>query len=145
MFFAVLFVFDVFFNPGIQIGQFGFGDFIRLEEEPVLDKDNGLQINAVVELYPEFDTINASEITIEQPVVSVTDDDVTEMMETLRKQRVTWKDVDRKPGKGDQALVEYRQSCRCCFAELQSIPLPRTNPFQFETVSPVVLRKALRQ
>jgi len=79
----------------------------RLEEEPVLDKDTGLQINAIVELYPEFDTINASEITIEQPVVSVTGDDVTEMMETLKKQRVTWKDVDRKPGEGDQALVEY--------------------------------------
>ena len=79
----------------------------RLAEAPVLDKDTGLQINAIVELYPEFDTIDAAEITIEQPQVSVTDDDVTEMMETLKKQRVTWNDVDRKPVKGDQALVEY--------------------------------------
>ena len=79
----------------------------RLEEAPVLDKDTGLQINAIIELYPEFDTIDAAEISIERPQVSVTDDDVTEMMETLKKQRVTWQDVDRKPLKGDQALVEY--------------------------------------
>lgn len=79
----------------------------RLEEAPVLDNDTGLQINAIVELYPEFDPIDAAEITIEQPAVSVTDDDVTEMIETLKKQRVTWSDVDRKPAKGDQALVEY--------------------------------------
>lgn len=79
----------------------------RLDEEPVLDDETGLEINAVIEIYPELGSIDAAEIAIEKPDVSVTDDDVTEMMETLKKQRITWKDVDRKPQPGDQALVEY--------------------------------------
>ena len=79
----------------------------RVEQEPVLDDENGLQINAVIETYPEIDSIDVAEITIEKPEVNVTDDDVTEMMETLKKQRTNWSDVDRKPADGDQALLEY--------------------------------------
>ena len=67
----------------------------RLEGAPVLDNESGLEINAIIELYPEIDTIDAAQITIERPEVSVTDDDVTEMRETLKKQRVTWEDVER--------------------------------------------------
>jgi trigger factor len=79
----------------------------RVEEEPKLDDENGLQINAIIEIYPEIDSIDVAEIAIDRPAVSVTDDDVTEMMETLKKQRVKWSDVDRKPADGDQALLEY--------------------------------------
>ena len=32
---------------------------------------------------------------------------MTEMLETLKKQRIKWNDVDRKPADGDQALLEY--------------------------------------
>jgi trigger factor len=79
----------------------------RLDEEPVLDDETGLEINAIIEIYPELTDIDAAEIAIEKPDVSVTDDDVAEMMETLKKQRITWNDVDRAPQEGDQALVEY--------------------------------------
>jgi len=79
----------------------------RLEDMPVLDNEKGLEINAIIEVFPELGEINVAEITIERPDVSVTDDDVTEMLETLKKQRIKWEDVDRKPAKGDQALVEY--------------------------------------
>ena len=99
----------------------------RLENAPVLDKETGLQINAIIELYPEFDTIDPAEITIERPQVSVTDDDVTEMMETLKKQRVTWKDVDRKPVKGDQALIEYT-------AETEEGTLPKLGKYRLAVI-----------
>ena len=79
----------------------------RLEEMPVLDKEKGLEINAIIEVFPELGEIDVAEISIERPDVSVTDGDVDEMLETLKKQRITWADVDRKPAKGDQALVEY--------------------------------------
>lgn len=99
----------------------------RLEDAPVLDNDNGLQINAIIELYPEIDTIDPAEITIERPEVSVTDDDVTEMLETLKKQRVTWEDVERKPGKGDQALVEYT-------AETEEGTLPKLGKYRLAII-----------
>ena len=79
----------------------------RLEEAPVLDDETGLEINAIIEIYPELDSIDVGNIAIERPDVSVTDDDVDEMMETLKKQRIVWTDVDRKPVDGYQALVEY--------------------------------------
>jgi len=79
----------------------------RLEEEPRLDDETGLEINAIIEIYPELETIDVAEIAIDRPDVNVTDADVDEMLETLKKQKITWADVDRKPNEGDQALVEY--------------------------------------
>jgi trigger factor len=78
----------------------------RIESEPVLD-DSGLEIDAIIETYPELGSIDVSELVIERPEVSVVDDDVTEMVETLKKQRIKWNDVDRKPVEGEQVLVEY--------------------------------------
>ena len=78
----------------------------RVEKEPVLD-ESGLQFDAVIETYPELDEIDVSNITMERPQVSVVDEDVQEMLETLKKQRTKWNDVERKPAEGDQALVEY--------------------------------------
>lgn len=79
----------------------------RLEAEPVLDKETGLEINAIIEVYPEIGHIEVADIKIDKPDVSVTDGDIEEMLETLKKQKISWTDVDRKPGEGDQALVEY--------------------------------------
>lgn len=79
----------------------------RLEDEPVLDNETGLVFNAVIEVFPDLDSIEVAGIAIERPDAKVTDDDVTEMLETLKKQRIIWEDVDRKPVAGDQALVEY--------------------------------------
>jgi trigger factor len=79
----------------------------RLENVPVLDNETGLEINAIIEVFPELGTIKVEDISIDRPVVSVTDDDVSEMLTTLKKQRIEWVDVERKPAKGDQALVEY--------------------------------------
>jgi len=78
----------------------------RVESEPVLD-DSGLQIDAIIETYPELASIDVGDIVIERPDVSVVDDDVAEMLETLKKQRIKWHDVDHAPVDGDQALIEY--------------------------------------
>jgi len=89
----------------------------RLEEAPVLDDETGLEFSAIVEIYPEIGPIDVAEINIERPDVKVTDDDVAEMLETLKKQKINWVDVERKPIDGDQALVEY-------IAETDDGPVP---------------------
>lgn len=78
----------------------------RVESEPVLGETE-LEINAIIETYPELGSIDVSDIVIERPEVSVVDGDVDEMLETLKKQRIKWNGVDRKPTEGDQALLEY--------------------------------------
>ncbi len=79
----------------------------RVEEAPILDDETGLEITAIIEVYPELDAIDVTEIAIDRPDVSVIDDDVDEMLETLKKQKIKWSDIERKPADGDQALVEY--------------------------------------
>ena len=78
----------------------------RVESEPVLGESE-LEINAIIETYPDLDSIDVSNIVIERPEVSVVDSDVAEMLETLKKQRIKWNGVERKPVEGDQALLEY--------------------------------------
>ncbi|MDX2428909.1 MAG: trigger factor [Xanthomonadales bacterium] len=78
----------------------------RVESEPVLGESE-LEINAIIETYPDMDSIDVSNIVIERPEVSVVDSDVAEMLETLKKQRSEWNGVERKPVEGDQTLLEY--------------------------------------
>ena len=59
----------------------------RVESEPVLGETE-LEINAIIETYPDLDSIDVSNIVIERPEVSVVDGDVAEMLETLKKQRI---------------------------------------------------------
>jgi trigger factor len=99
----------------------------RLDEEPVLDDEKGLEFNAIVEVYPEMGAIEIADIAIERPEVSVTDGDVDEMLETLKKQKITWVDVDRKPADGDQVLIEYT-------AETEEGTLPETGNFRLAII-----------
>jgi len=79
----------------------------RLEplSEPEPEKD--LEFSALVEVYPELETVDVSELEVERPEADVTESDVDDMLETLRQQRTKWKQVERKPAEGDQVLVEY--------------------------------------
>jgi len=98
----------------------------RLENEPVYD-ETGLQFDAVIETYPELGTIDVSDLAIERPQVSVVDTDVTEMLETLKKQRTEWNDVERKPVDGDQALIEYT-------ARIDADTLPEDGKFHLAVI-----------
>ena len=79
----------------------------RLESAPE-DKDNGdVEFSAVVEVYPEIETIDAGALEIERPEASVTDADVDDMLQTLRQQRQTWEEVERTAEEGDQVIMEF--------------------------------------
>jgi trigger factor len=61
----------------------------------------------VVEVYPDLETLDVSELPVEKPQATVTSDDVDDMLQTLREQRRTWKPVERAPQDGDQVIFEY--------------------------------------
>jgi trigger factor len=79
----------------------------RLEPMEVSQPEDDLQFTAVIEVLPELDPVEVSELEIERPEAEVTESDVDDMLETLRQQRTTWVPVDRSPEKGDQVLIEY--------------------------------------
>ncbi|HHO70481.1 MAG TPA: trigger factor [Halothiobacillus sp.] len=74
-----------------------------LQNEPGKD----LTFVAAVEVYPEFEIGDLSKIEIERPVAVVTDADIDEMIETLRKQRAEWKPVQREAKEGDRVTVDF--------------------------------------
>jgi trigger factor len=79
----------------------------RLDVEPENLDAGDLEFSALIEVYPEIDDLDVSGITIERPEADITDEDVEEMLQTLREQRKTWQDVERKAQAGDRVLLEY--------------------------------------
>ncbi len=71
-----------------------------------LDKGD-LDFTAVIEVYPELATIDVSNLELNRPETEVTDEDVDEMLQTLRKQRREWSLVERTAQAGDQVVIEY--------------------------------------
>ncbi|MGD8558736.1 MAG: trigger factor [Gammaproteobacteria bacterium] len=62
---------------------------------------------ATFEVYPEIELQGLGEINIERPVLEVSDADIDEMLETIRKQRKEWKEVDRAAEDGDRAVIDF--------------------------------------
>lgn len=86
---------------------------LRPASNPVLDKlpdmagSGDLEFTASIEVYPEIDSIDATAITLQRPQTDVTEADVDDMLQTLREQRQTWVDIEGKPSRGDQVVLEY--------------------------------------
>ena len=79
----------------------------RVDTAPEGLESGDLDFTAVIEVYPELDTIDVSSLEIDRPEAEVEDDDVEEMLQTLREQRKAWNPVERTAQEGDQVLIEY--------------------------------------
>lgn len=69
--------------------------------------DGGVTVRASFEVVPEIEITGLAGVEIEKPVAEVTDADVDNMVETLRKQRQTFADVERAAAPGDQLVIDY--------------------------------------
>lgn len=67
-----------------------------------------LEFTATFEVYPEVELSDFGQIEVEKPVAEVTDADVDQMIETLRKQRASWEEVDRAAEEGDRVNIDYQ-------------------------------------
>ncbi len=77
--------------------------------EPLEKPDGeGMAYTAVFEVLPEITLGEMGEIKIKRSVVEVTDDDVAQMIEKLRQQRITWREVDRAAQDGDQVTINFK-------------------------------------
>lgn len=78
-----------------------------LIEAPTLDEGEDLEFSAVFEVYPEISLPDFSTIKLERLTAEVTDSDIDEMIETLRRQRQTWEKVERVAAAGDMVNIDY--------------------------------------
>lgn len=71
------------------------------------EQGEGVSYTAVFEVYPEVAVPDLGGVEVARPVAEVTDADVENMIETLRRQRRTWEAVERPAAEGDQVVVDY--------------------------------------
>ncbi len=108
---------------GAQIRQEAYGELIQssfqeaaVQEnlrpvgEPSIDlqeTEGGLTYTATFEVMPEVELKDFSALQLERPVAEVTDADVDDMIEKLRKQRTQWEEVERPAQEGDQVTIDF--------------------------------------
>lgn len=79
----------------------------RVDVAPEKLDEGDLEFSATIEVYPEIEPIEIGALAIERPEAEVNDQDVDDMLETLRQQRKEWTTVERKAQAGDRVLIEY--------------------------------------
>jgi trigger factor len=78
----------------------------RIEPKPA-DGDGDFEFTAELEVFPEMPQIDVSDLEIERPDVTIADDDVDNMIDTLREQQRSWNAVDREAKDGDRVRIGY--------------------------------------
>jgi trigger factor len=74
------------------------------------ESGDGLSYTAVFEVMPEVRVEGLDDLSVKRPVAEITDQDVDRMVESLRKQRLTWEPVDRPAAEGDQLTISFKGS-----------------------------------
>ncbi|MFT7411872.1 MAG: trigger factor [Paraglaciecola sp.] len=76
--------------------------------EMKIDEDGkDLEYVAAFEVYPEVEVKDVAKIEVEKPAVEITDADLSNMIETLRKQHATYKEVKREAENDDKVTIDY--------------------------------------
>lgn len=77
-------------------------------EPTVNEAGKDLEFVATLEVYPEVELAPIEGTEVERPVVEVTEADVDEMIDTLRKQNAAWEAVERAAEDGDQVTIDFQ-------------------------------------
>ncbi|AIT10207.1 trigger factor [Candidatus Francisella endociliophora] len=59
------------------------------------------------ELFPEFEVTGFEKIEVQKPTVELTDKEVKQMIENLRKQLATYSEVERAVAKDDKVVIDF--------------------------------------
>jgi trigger factor len=76
-----------------------------------LDETEGFRYVAEFEVYPEISLAGIEGLEIMQTFSSVEESDVDDMIEKLRGQKTTWKEVDRASQEKDQVSISFAGVC----------------------------------
>lgn len=74
--------------------------------EKILDENETLEFVASLEVLPEINLIDLSQVEFEKRVAEVTDKDVSNMIDKMKLQYCDWTKVDRPAQNGDKLLVD---------------------------------------
>lgn len=69
--------------------------------------DTEMAFTAIFEVFPEFKVADISECAIERPTLTVSDAEVDQTIEVLRKQRTTYVAAERAAAQGDRLVIDF--------------------------------------
>ncbi len=79
--------------------------------EPLTSEEGkDLEFAAIFEVYPEVELSGLDAIEVEKPTCEVTDENVDNMLETLRKQHATFELAEREAGDNDRVKLDFTGS-----------------------------------
>ncbi len=86
---------------------------LRVASAPQIDaqppeRDVDFTYTAEFDVFPELEELALGELEIEKPTAEVTNEDVDNMIETLRRQRQSWDEVERPATEGDLVFFHFR-------------------------------------
>ena len=76
-------------------------------EPKVLEDGQDLEYSATFEVMPEFDPTGFENIAVERPTAEITEQDVDNMLQNLRQQRATWREVERPAAESDRVRIDF--------------------------------------
>lgn len=76
-------------------------------EPKKLGRGEDLEYIASFEVFPEIERLDISGVEIERPLYAVEQADIDATIESMRKQRVSWRPVDRAAKQKDQVLIDF--------------------------------------
>jgi trigger factor len=95
----------------------GYSDAVKQEKlrpagnpsiEPIqVEPGADLKFAAVLEVLPEVTVAPVEKLEIERPAADITEADIEAMLESMRKQRVTYAAVERAAQNGDRVVVDF--------------------------------------
>ncbi|WP_372722567.1 trigger factor [Immundisolibacter sp.] len=77
-----------------------------IKAEPATDSDV-LQFSASFEVFPDITLADFGSLSLVLPTASVSDDDVANMIDRLRRQRAEWPDVERAAAPDDRVIIDF--------------------------------------
>ena len=79
-------------------------------EPKIFELGKPLEYVATFEIYPELELAPVADLKIEKLVAEIQDSDIDGLLETLRKQKTNWSEVDRAAEDGDRVTISFKGS-----------------------------------
>ena len=72
-----------------------------------MEQGKDLVFTATFDIYPEIEIKGMDKVVVEKPKAEVKDEDVAEMLETLRNQQATWTEIDSAVEDNTRATIDF--------------------------------------
>jgi len=98
------------FTEVVTTQQLRVAGYPRIERTLVENDPNAMAFSATFEVYPEVTLGDIQSQTIATPDLNVAESDIDKTIDILRKQRVTFADVDRAAQSEDRVTIDFKGS-----------------------------------